>query len=80
MGALPSEGVPRAHEMKTDAGVPPTDGRRAYLGTRIQPAPGTPTSYNNQVTACAHFVRSGEHGAERRAGNLETLEGMETQG
>ena len=73
MGALPPEGAPRAHEMKTDAGVLPTDGWWAYLGIRIQPARGTPTSYNNQVTACAHFVRSGEHGAERRAGNLEAL-------
>jgi len=32
-----------------------------------------PTSSNNKVTASAHYVRSGEHGAERRAGNLETL-------
>ena len=28
-----------------------------------------PTSANKSVAACAHFVRSGEHGAERRAGN-----------
>jgi hypothetical protein len=27
-------------------------------------------SDNKKVAACAHFVRSGEHGAERRAGNF----------
>ena len=27
-------------------------------------------SANNKVAACAHFVRSGEHGLESRAGNF----------
>lgn len=35
---------------------------------------GEATAPNNKVTACARFARSGEHGAGRRAGNLETLE------
>jgi len=43
---------------------------RGHLGPRIRPTLGPPTSYNNKVTAFAHFVRSGEHGAGRRAGNL----------
>ena len=30
-------------------------------------------SANIKVAACAHFVRSGEHGSESRAGNLRTL-------
>ena len=28
-----------------------------------------PTPYNTKVAAFARFTRSGEHGAERRAGN-----------
>jgi len=28
-----------------------------------------PTSHNNRVAAFAHFVRSGVHGSESRAGN-----------
>jgi len=31
------------------------------------------TPSNNKVAACARFARSGEHGAERRAGNFWTL-------
>jgi hypothetical protein len=53
--------------------VPPTGGETARPGYRVHPFPESPTSENNQVTACAHYVRSGEHGAERRAGNLETF-------
>lgn len=34
------------------------------------------TPCNNKVAACARFTRFGEHGVERRAGHLETLDGI----
>jgi hypothetical protein len=36
------------------------------------------TPYDKKVAAFARFTRSGEHGAERRAGNLKTLGANET--
>ena len=32
-------------------------------------------SLNKKVAACARFARSGEHGAERRAGNFWNVKG-----
>jgi hypothetical protein len=37
---------------------------------------GQGTALNKKVAAFARFTRYGEHGAERRAGNLWTLEEM----
>ena len=53
--------------------IPIRNAREQGSKQLIYPDPEVPTSHNKKVAACARFARSGEHGAERRAGNFWTL-------